>query len=391
MLRACDRVVELGPGAGAAGRRTSSSTAARGARGRDLRDGARPRARRARDAGRTRSSARAHAIDGARGQQPARRHRRRPARRRGAPSPAPSGSGKSTLVEEVLFRGLARARGYRDVEAAGRAPSHRGRERHRARRCSWIRPRSGAPRAATRPRTPARGTAVRALFAQQPRGGGARAHAAATSPSTWRSAAARRASGEGSETIEMQFLADVRARCARRAGAGASRTRCSRSSSAARSVADVLGALRRRGARRLRATKPAIVRGARPARQARARLPARSGSRSRRSRAARRSGSSWRGRSASARAGTLVILDEPSAGPPPDEVGRAQRRSTTWSRAGAQRGRGRPRSRRHPRAPTGSSTSAPAPAPTAGAVVAKGTPEDDRARRDTRTGSALAR
>src|SRR6185369_11230049 len=31
----------------------------------------------------------------------------------------PSGSGKSTLVEEVLYRGMARARGMRDVDAPG--------------------------------------------------------------------------------------------------------------------------------------------------------------------------------------------------------------------------------------------------------------------------------
>ena len=60
-----------------------------------------------------------------------------------SPSPAPSGSGKSTLVEDILYRALARARGYNDVELPGAAPAHRRHERHQERRAR----RSSAARA----------------------------------------------------------------------------------------------------------------------------------------------------------------------------------------------------------------------------------------------------
>src|SRR5262249_35589556 len=107
VIRAADRMVELGPGAGPAG-------------GQVVYDG-RP-------------------LVDSRGAHAARRERRRPAETltiTGARAnnlrdvtveiplgavvavTGPSGSGKSTLVEEVLFRGLARARGYRDVDAPG--------------------------------------------------------------------------------------------------------------------------------------------------------------------------------------------------------------------------------------------------------------------------------
>ena len=170
IVRACDRVVELGPGAGTAAG-GSSSTGPRGGRPRRLptrhlataracRARARARVQRGSDRG-----ARANNLRDVDGRHPARRGR--------APSPGPAAR--------------ARARWWRTCSTgrwpgAGATTTSRRRARTRNRAgaailstpCSSIRRRSAAPRAATRRRTPRRGTASARMFAAQPRGEGPR-------------------------------------------------------------------------------------------------------------------------------------------------------------------------------------------------------------------------
>ncbi|MBI4955150.1 MAG: excinuclease ABC subunit UvrA, partial [Myxococcales bacterium] len=123
----------------------------------------------------------------------------------------PSGSGKSSLVDDVLYRALARARGFQDVEPAG---AHRRIEGASSVRTLTLVDQSPLGRTSRGNAATYTGawTRLRALFAAQPdalvRGFGP-AHF------SFNVAAGRCevCAGEGAETVEMQFLADVRLTC----------------------------------------------------------------------------------------------------------------------------------------------------------------------------------
>ena len=123
----------------------------------------------------------------------------------------PSGSGKSTLIEEILYRALARARGYRDVEAPG---AHRRIEG--TARIKTVTLVDQAPLGRTSRGNPATYSGawnrVRALFAASP---DAVARGLEAGHFSFNVARGRceACAGEGSETIEMQFLADVSLSC----------------------------------------------------------------------------------------------------------------------------------------------------------------------------------
>ena len=346
----CDRVVELGPGAGSTAG-ASSSTAPPAAL--DAADGSRRRGARCAPM-RTPRAARAQPREASSGSSGARAATtcrdvtvRRPARRRRAPSPAPSGSGKSTLVEEVLYRALARARRRHGRRAAPGA--------HDA-----LEGASGIGASVLVDQAPL-GRTSRGNPATYTGAGTASARASPPSPRpcargltpahfSFNVAAGRceACSGEGSETVEMQFLADVALLCPVCRGK--------------RFKDEVLGVHARRslGRRRARAHRR---RGARA-------LRARGRDRARRSARSRALGlgylalgqplstlSGRRGAAAQARArarrggaGRAVRARRAERGP-------ARRRGrATCSRAlararrrGRQRGRRRARSRRHPR------------------------------------------
>ena len=123
----------------------------------------------------------------------------------------PSGSGKSSLVDDVLYRTLARARGYQDVELPG---AHRRIEGASSILAVTLVDQSPLGRTSRGNAATYTGawTRLRALFAARPeavvRGFGP-AHF------SFNVAAGRceACAGEGAETVEMQFLADVRLEC----------------------------------------------------------------------------------------------------------------------------------------------------------------------------------
>src|SRR6185312_13888722 len=212
----------------------------------------------------------------------------------------PSGSGKSTLVEEVLFRGLARARGMRDVEAPG---TYTG---------AWDR--------------------VRAIFGKHPE---AEARGMGPGHFSFNVAIGRceACSGEGSETIEMQFLADVSLTCptcrGRRFKDEVLEVRVE-----GKSVADVL-AMSVDEALSFFARESAIVRALGPLAKLGLGylalgqpLSTLSGGEAQRIKLAQALGEP------SAK-GQLVILDEPSAGLHPNEVARLNQALIDLTRAGA--------------------------------------------------------
>jgi excinuclease ABC subunit A len=123
----------------------------------------------------------------------------------------PSGSGKSTLAEDVVYRALARSKGVRDVEAPG---AHDGIEGAAA--LSKVTLVDQSPLGRT-----SRGNAatytkawdhMRNRFAAEP---AARAHGFTPSHFSFNVAGGRceACAGEGYETVEMQFLADVALVC----------------------------------------------------------------------------------------------------------------------------------------------------------------------------------
>src|SRR5262249_39699589 len=123
----------------------------------------------------------------------------------------PSGSGKSTLVDEIVYRAIARARGYRDVEAPGAYQRIEGTSSIKA--VTLV---DQAPLGRTSPATPAPHTAAwnrfRSLFAAAPEAVARHftpGHFSFNVPLGRCEACA----GEGSETVEMQFLADVSLTC----------------------------------------------------------------------------------------------------------------------------------------------------------------------------------
>ncbi len=210
LIAAADRVVELGPGAGAAG-------------GRIVVDGSVDQAVRA-------GGATARALVGA----PPPPRRPRPAPRgvltvRGAAANnlrevdvelplgalvavvGPSGSGKSSLVVDVLYRGLARRLAVPDVDPPGRHAGIDGADA--IERVTLV---DQAPLGRTSRGNAATYTkawdAVRRRFAAEP---AAVSRGLAAASFSFNVAAGRcpACAGEGFETVEMQFLADVRLLC----------------------------------------------------------------------------------------------------------------------------------------------------------------------------------
>jgi excinuclease ABC subunit A len=123
----------------------------------------------------------------------------------------PSGSGKTTLVENIVFRALARRLGELDVEAPGEHDGIDGAERIRSVALVDQSPLGRTSRGNAATYTKA-WDAVRAAFAREP---AATAHGLGPSHFSFNVAGGRcdACSGDGSETVEMQFLADVRLSC----------------------------------------------------------------------------------------------------------------------------------------------------------------------------------
>jgi excinuclease ABC subunit A len=295
----------------------------------------------------------------------------------------PSGSGKSTLVEEVLYRGLARARGFRDVEAPGAYRALTGASRLVAPLLV-----DQAPLGRTSRGNPATYTGawdrVRALFGRQP---DALARGLTPAHFSFNVAVGRceACSGEGSETIEMQFLADVSLMCptcrGRRFKEEVLEVKLD-----GKSVSDVL-ALSVDEALAFFAREAAIVRALGPLQKLGLGylalgqpLSTLSGGEAQRIKLAQALGEPSRGQ--------IVILDEPSAGLHPSEVARLNEALDDLARAGAS-----VVVVDHDLDVIGAADWVIDLGPGAGAdgglVVAEGTPEEV-ARSGTRTGLALA-
>ncbi|WP_394822029.1 excinuclease ABC subunit UvrA [Pendulispora albinea] len=221
VVRACDRVIELGPGAGKEGGQIlfDGSPAGLAARadlptGRALAAGA----ARAADGGKKRRAVTDDviAVRGARANNLAGVDVDFPLGTVCVVT-GPSGSGKSTLVEEILYRGVARKLGDTKVPRPGEHDALTGTEPI-ARVCLV----DQAPLGRT-----ARGNAAtytkawdrfRALFADTPEAKARKFTASHFSFNVGgdgtRSGRCEACAGEGYETVEMQFLADVTLLCA---------------------------------------------------------------------------------------------------------------------------------------------------------------------------------
>jgi excinuclease ABC subunit A len=122
-----------------------------------------------------------------------------------------SGSGKSTLVDEVIYRAIARARGYRDAEAPGLHTRLEGTASIKTITLVDQAPlgRTSRGNAATYTNAWNR---IRTMLAQSPE-----AQLLGLTPGHFSFNVAigrcEACSGEGSETVEMQFLADVSLTC----------------------------------------------------------------------------------------------------------------------------------------------------------------------------------
>ena len=124
----------------------------------------------------------------------------------------PSGSGKSTLAEDVLYRAVARALGDMSVDRPGAHDALEGVGGARARRAR--RPVAARAHRARQPGDVHEGVGPRPRALRRGAGGdAARAHGRRTSRSTCRRGRCEACSGEGYETVEMQFLADVQLLC----------------------------------------------------------------------------------------------------------------------------------------------------------------------------------
>lgn len=209
VIAAADRVVELGPGAGAAG-------------GRLVFDGT---VEDARKAGGATARALEQRLPSSRPPRPARGELRlRGAREHNlcgdevrlplgqlVAVSGPSGSGKSTLVVDVLYRAVARALGDFDVGRPGEHDALEGAEALES--VALV---DQAPLGRTSRGNPATYTkawdAVRKLFAAEPE---AQARDLDASSFSFNVDAGRceACAGEGFETVEMQFLADVALPC----------------------------------------------------------------------------------------------------------------------------------------------------------------------------------
>ncbi|HEY6561203.1 MAG TPA: excinuclease ABC subunit UvrA [Polyangiaceae bacterium] len=209
LIRAADRVIELGPGAGSEGGRVvldaspARALSGSGATARALRARPAPRAKPRRARGKLRiRGARAHNLSGFDVDIPL-----------GVlcAITGPSGSGKTTLCVDIVYRALARRLGALDVEPAGAHDALEGAEG--IRRIALV---DQSPLGRT-----SRGNAatytkawdfMRAAYAREPE-----AVARRLSPSHFSfnvdGGRCDDCSGEGYETVEMQFLADVRLVC----------------------------------------------------------------------------------------------------------------------------------------------------------------------------------
>jgi excinuclease ABC subunit A len=211
IVRACERVIEMGPGAGAHGGRILFDGTPTELAGReDLPTGrAWARARQT-----TRAPRRPKAWLELRG---AREHNLKGLDVRFplgvlCAVTGPSGSGKSTLVRDVLFRAAARALGNLSVDRPGKhdALDGLGQLAHAVLVDQSPLGRTARGNAATYVKAWDR---VRARFAAEPeaeRRGLTAAHFSFNVPA----GRCEECSGEGYETIEMQFLADVQVLCA---------------------------------------------------------------------------------------------------------------------------------------------------------------------------------
>ncbi len=123
----------------------------------------------------------------------------------------PSGSGKSTLVVDVLYRALARRLGDLDVDPAGAHDAIDGAEAVKSVTLVDQLPLGRTSRGNAATYTKAWDT-IRALFAKEPE---AVAHSLGPAAFSFNVEGGRceSCSGEGYETVEMQFLADVRLVC----------------------------------------------------------------------------------------------------------------------------------------------------------------------------------
>ncbi|MDP9033902.1 MAG: ATP-binding cassette domain-containing protein, partial [Myxococcota bacterium] len=210
IVRACDRVIEMGPGAGPHGGRILFDGAPEQLAGRtDLPTGrawqsaqSEPRSRRLARSWLSVRGAREHNLRGVDALFPL---------GVACAVTGPSGSGKSTLVHDVLYRGVARALGS---VAEGRPGSYDAMEGVGALARAVLVDQSPLGRTA-------RGNAatyvkawerIRARFAAEPdakRCGLAAAHFSFNVPT----GRCEECAGEGYETVEMQFLADVHLLC----------------------------------------------------------------------------------------------------------------------------------------------------------------------------------
>ncbi len=216
IVRACDRAIELGPGAGSRGGEVLFDGPPSAMRGRsDLPTGrawtramAPPRKVRAPTGTLTVKGARANNLDAVDVEIPL-----------GVVCAitGPSGSGKSTLAEDILYRGVARARGDTSVARPGPFEALVGHEA--LVRAVLV---DQSPLGRTARGNPATYTKawdrIRARFASEPasiRQGLVPAHFSFNVGALGDRASGRceTCSGEGYETIEMQFLADVALLC----------------------------------------------------------------------------------------------------------------------------------------------------------------------------------
>ncbi|MFO0755213.1 MAG: ATP-binding cassette domain-containing protein [Byssovorax sp.] len=213
VIRACDRALSLGPGAGThGGALVFDGTPAELAKRHDLPSGKALAGRRAEPGAREREGATGKIVITA-----ARANNLKDVTV-GIPLglvvavAGASGSGKSTLVEEVLYRAIAKARGYRDVDPPGPHRKIEGTAEIKAVTLvdQGALGRTSRGNAATYTGAYDR---IRALFGDSP---DARAKGLGPGHFSFNVAAGRceACAGEGSETIEMQFLADVSLTCA---------------------------------------------------------------------------------------------------------------------------------------------------------------------------------
>ena len=265
----------------------------------------------------------------------------------------PSGSGKSTLARRHPLP--RRSRGA--LGETRRRHARRARRARRAsRRCASVdarRPVAARPHLARQRGHVHEGVGPRARALRR-RARGARRAGSPPAHFSFNVAAGRceACSGEGYETVEMQFLADVTL-SARSARAGASSPRCSRVKHRGQERRRRARDDRRRGARSIFADDAARLVSTRcePLSRARASATCRSASRSPRCPAARRSASSSRARSVerTRRARSSSSTSRARACTPTDVRAACSARCTRSSSAGASVRRGRARPRRSSR------------------------------------------